>query len=177
MSTEMEHLITMARNLRDADRTVAEATAALDAATKQRDNIAEIMLPEAMDALGMTTFTLSDGSKINVKNDILVGISKDNEDVAFRWLREHNAGSLIKRQLTVDFSRGEDAKADAIRDALAKKLKRDIRDKTSVHWQTLKAFCKEALEAGVALPMDVFGVVPQRRAVVTHPAAATSTTK
>lgn len=173
MSTEMEHLMSLARDLDAAEVAVAQAQAAVDDATKRRDAIAEIMLPEAMDTLGLKTFTLSNGAKITVKEDIIVGINKANEDKAFAWLRDHNAGSLIKRQITVNFGRGEDERANKLRERLLKDLKRDIGDKTSVHWQTLKAYCKEQLEQGVALPMDVFGVVPQRRAVVTQPAAQT----
>lgn len=123
--------------------------------------ITESDLPEAMDALGIEDFTLKNGRKITINQSYHPNISGDHEDEAFGWLRENGHDGIIKRNVSVEFGKGE----DKIANYLLRNLRRykslsesSIKDKEGVHPQTLKAFVREMIESGENLPMEAFGV-------------------
>lgn len=128
-------------------------------------------LPEAMDDVGMTTFTLDDGTKITVKPFYAASIPDDRKDEAFKWLQDHDFDSLIKAEVKVNFGKGEFELAQEfmqfIRGFNAKAI--DPEYKESVHWQTLRAFVKEQIEGGHPLPLDMFGVFVGRKAELKLP--------
>ncbi len=105
----------------------------------------------------MDSFTLKNGAKVQVKPFYAGKISDENKEEAFKWLRQHGFGSLIKREISAKFGKGQDKLATMALEAL-EKLGCDPGDKTSVHPQTLKAFIKEQVEAGKNLPTDLLGV-------------------
>jgi len=128
----------------------------------------EILIPEAMAALGMESLKLSDGTKVDITTFYSARIPEGRSDEAFNWLRENNFGSLIKRDITCKFGKGEEKAAEELvmrLDALGYAFN----DKTSVHPQTLKAFVKEQMEANANLPSDLFGVFVGKRTKLTPP--------
>lgn len=134
--------------------------------------ISEVDLPAAMEAADMMTFTLKNGYSIEVADDFYCGISKANEAAAFAWLRKQGHGALIKRDITVKFGKGEDKTAKAFLALIKKEFKGKqvpITDKTSVHYQTLKAFIRECMANGTAIPFEPFGVTTFKRATITQP--------
>lgn len=144
---------------------VAEAELVLTKAKESLRDVAERLLPEAMDRVGMTEFSTSTGLRVKIKEDVRASIPKARESEAFQWLRDHNHGSLIKRKVTVEFGRGEDERAGSLEKLLAESGF-EFDDKTSVNFQTLGAFVRESLAEGVELPMDVFGVHRQRKSIL-----------
>ena len=54
----------------------------------------------------MQKIVLSDGSSVEIAEDIQANITKEKEGEAFGWLRSNNHGDLIKNQIKVDFGRG-----------------------------------------------------------------------
>lgn len=122
-------------------------------------------LPNAMLEAGMQSFTLSNGAKIVMKTNYFASISKDHEDAAFAWLREHGFGSLVKNQVIAEFGKGEDDKANEWVDIMREKGVYP-NHKQSVHAQTLKAFVKEQLTAGHEVPSELFSTVVITESVV-----------
>ena len=119
--------------------------------------VVEIELPESMLNLGLTSFSLSDGSKISVKTFYRGSIPKAREVEAFSWLRENGHDDLIKNEVKCTFGKGEDQAAEFLM-AVLEEEKQDYENKKAVHPSTLKAFVREQLERGNKLPLDILGV-------------------
>ena len=119
--------------------------------------VVEIELPESMLNLGLTSFSLSDGSKISVKTFYRGSIPKAREVEAFSWLRENGHDDLIKNEVKCTFGKGEDQAAEFLMGVLEEE-KQDYENKKAVHPSTLKAFVREQLERGNKLPLDILGV-------------------
>lgn len=128
-------------------------------------------LPEAMDEVSMTTFTLEDGTKITVKPFYAASIPEERKDEAFAWLKEHDFDGMIKADVKVSFGKGEFEIAQSfvnfIRGFNEKAI--DPEYKENVHWQTLRAWVKEQIEGGKPLPLDMFGVFVGRKAELKLP--------
>jgi hypothetical protein len=133
-----------------------------DAKAKLRD-IAWNQVPELMDKLGMREFTTNAGLKIKVSDDVRCGVIKSPP--ALKWLRDNGLGGLIKSRVTVPFSKGSEADADALVD----KLQGEGMAATctqEVHNQTMQSTIKGLLEEGKDVPLDLFGAHMQSRAKV-----------
>lgn len=160
--SQLQHL---AEQQAAAEKELADAEALVTKAKEKLNNISERLLPEAMERCGLSEFTSATGLKIRIKEDIRASIPKAREALAHQWLRDNGFGSLIKRVVSISFGRGEDEKADDLHKLLEERaLEAD--DKTSVHVMTLKAFVTEQLEQGKDIPLELFGVFRQRKAVI-----------
>jgi hypothetical protein len=122
-------------------------------------------LPNAMAEIGMTSFTLTNGHKISIKEEVYASIPKEGQDKAFSWLRSHDFGALIKNQIIAEFGKGEDNAAHEAAMLLAEHGWKPTQ-KESVHPMTLKAFIREQLSEGREIPLDFFGATVVNRAIV-----------
>lgn len=122
-------------------------------------------LPDAMQAIGLETFTLANGLRISIKDDVSISIPKDMRSQAYAWLRRKGYGNIVKTEVSVSFGKGEDKAADK---AVAVLLKSGFNPQQddSVHSSTLKAFAKEARERNIKLPAKFFSVWYYSKAMV-----------
>lgn len=127
--------------------------------------VSTVDLPAAMQEIGMESFTLSTGRKITLKTDVYCSIPKDDGGRAFRWLREHDFGAIIKNVVSAEFGKGEDDQALLAAQALADAGFKP-QQKESVHAMTLKAFVNEQLKNGKEIPLDYFGAFVVTKAKV-----------
>jgi hypothetical protein len=139
-----------------------------DELKRAQQNLAKIsqeILPEALAEHGLSELKMEDGSKITVSQFIQAHISKEKQEDAFDWLREHNFDDLIKNVVSLEFGKGED---DHARDVMETLTNRGYwpQNKQSVHPSTLKAFVKEQVEKGAEIPSDLFGVFIGKKAVI-----------
>lgn len=139
------------------ERELLDLEAALAAKKKELQEVAEHLLPEAMDSAGLTEFTNLNGDKIKVDDVIRCHISKDRQEDAYQWLRNNDAGELIKNEVSVVFGRGQDDAANEVAVQLIKEGYDPI-VKSTVNWQTLNAWAKEQVRAGANLPADTLGL-------------------
>lgn len=146
-------------------REVERLTGALTQASEKLRKTQEEDIPRLMDEIGMKEFKTSSGLIIKVKEDVRASIPKDQEAVAFEWLRSHEHAALIKRQVIVEFSVGEDEKAKKVIESLEEQ-ELDVADKSSVHPSTLSSFIKNQLQEGNNIPLEPFGVFRQRKSVI-----------
>lgn len=138
-----------------------ELKAAKERLRKTSDND----LPNAMAEIGMSSFVLTNGHKITIKEEVYASIPKEEQERAFTWLRNHEFGALIKNQIIAEFGKGEDAEAHKAALMLAEHGWKPTQ-KESVHPMTLKAFIREQLSEGHEVPLDFFGATVVSRAVV-----------
>lgn len=132
---------------------VTKAEEALAKAQKALADVAERDLPALFEDLDMVEYPLRDGGKLVMKEKVAGSIAEPNRPKAFSWLRGCGQGSLIKRQVIVEFGMGEESKAAKLLASFAKR-KDPLRysDKESIHPSTLTSFVREQLEAGRELP-------------------------
>ena len=60
-----------------------------------------------MEEINLESFTLSDGSKINI-SPTYGGIKVEDRPEAHQWLRDNGFGDLIKNSISAEFGMGED---------------------------------------------------------------------
>ena len=140
-----------------AQAKVSDLENQLELAKAQLTTIQEIELPESMLHLGLKSFTLSDGSKLDVKTFYRGNISKNRAEEAHDWLRDHDHADLIKNDVVCSFGKGEDHDALVLMGKL-EGMKVDYENRKHVHASTLKAFVREQIEMGKELPLDLLGV-------------------
>jgi len=148
---------------------IEEAEEALKELNAKFRQISEVDLPNAMLELGMRSFKLEDGASISVEKFYGASIKVENRPLAYKWLEDNGHGPLIKTDVTVPFGKGEEARKDAkdLMDSL-KEEGFDVSLEESVHHSTLKAWAKEQIESGTALP-DLFTVFVGEKAKITLP--------
>lgn len=171
----------MVQAQRRAEQTLAEAEEAAKKAKAALFKIESEDLPELIRESGLTQVTLEDGTSVKVVDEINCGVSAERKPEAYDWLRNHEAGGLIKVMVGVSFGKGEEAKAGKLLQKLIKEFGADAAfDKEDVHYQTLKAYIKERIAAAaeyegpktkapVVPPFDLFGVQPYAMAKITAP--------
>ena len=131
----------------------------------RRRKIHEEDIPNLMQEMGMTSVNV-EGHKVKLQNFYHARISEENKDKAFSWLRSIGEGDLIKNDVVVSFSQGQDNQAGVVIDGL-RNQGLEPTQKTHVHPQTLKAWVKGRVESGQPLDFDVFGVFTGTEAKIT----------
>lgn len=154
----------LTKMLADLENQVTHAKEALRRVVEQD-------LPEAMDEVNMTEFKLEDGTSIKIKPFYSASIPEDRKEEAFGWLKENDFDGMIKAEIKVSFGKGEFEIAQSflnfIRGFNEIVIQPDYKE--TVHWQTLRAFVKEQIEGGKALPLDMFGVFVGRKSEMKLP--------
>lgn len=154
--------------LNDLNNKVLAAEVEISDLKATRTQVAEELIPDLMNKVGLKLIQLDNGTKINLTEFVDARIK--NPEVAFDWLRATNNESIIKNQIQVVLGRGDDAKAQEILQTLKEKdVDADL--KITVHNQTLKAFCRDALdnpELAESLPREAFGIYQGKRAKITQ---------
>ena len=123
-----------------------------------------MIIPNMMAEVGLESFTLPGGRKIAIENKVYAKLPADTYN-AFSWLREHDMDGVIKTQVVLDFSKGEDDKVQIVQDALMS-MGLVPMVKSTIHHMTLKALVKEQIEKGTGIPLDDFGAGTIRTSVV-----------
>ena len=129
-------------------------------------SIAEDQLPAAMAEHNISELKLEDGSNISVSKFYGASIPKDKQEDAFRWLVANNFGDLIKNMVATNFVRGQEEDAEKFASELAERGI-PVNTKKWVEPMTLKAFVKDQVEKGGAIPMDLFGIFIGEKAKIT----------
>lgn len=166
----LERLSSLAHQMVALEKEIHSDTVALAEKQAEYDKLNQRTIPDIMQELAMADFTLTDGSKLEVKDDIKTHISEENRPVAHKWLREHDFDGIIKTKVIAEFGKGELEKAEAAQKKLADEGF-DSSLSESVHPSTLKSFVKERLEAGDNIPVAAFGIFETKKTKITAPKA------
>lgn len=150
----------------------------LDQEEKKLAQLETELIPDAMESLGLESFTTADGAYISVKQEVRAAVRtcgrrsgskkcdcpecRRKTALAMEWLRSEGFGSLIKHEFVVDVPRGKDDAAETVRD-LIQEMGLPYRDGETVPWQTLGKFARERLEEGETMPEELFSLHKTRR--------------
>jgi hypothetical protein len=168
---QLEEIAQLAETQRQVELKIALLEADLETAKDMLNRLSGTLIPDAMMAVGMESFKLSDGTTVKVEKFYSGKIPEDKANAAFAWLRGTGNDSLIKRNVTVNFGKGEDEKAEAIVAQLRIQGLEPV-DKQSVHPMTLKSFIREQLESGSDFPSDLFGAYVGNKTKIVAPKKA-----
>lgn len=169
MNDSMKRLSDLATTLRDCKGKISDLENALRELKKDEARIETEDMPELMRELDMKSFTLTDGTKIDVVEDLMCGITEANRDDAHSWLRDNNFGGIIKTILSQRYGSGEHQIATDNAAAILQLTGRPAEVQESIHAGTLKAFLKEQRAKGTKIPEKLFGLFPFSKAKVIPP--------
>jgi hypothetical protein len=167
MNDILTQIAELSELLRQADADVAVLVTELQEAKEAVRRLQEEDLPELMREVGLSEIKLADGSSIKVVDEVDCSISEDRRARAHDWLTANGFGGIIKSAITVEFGRDEHDQALAAAEKIHDVTGRDATLKEAVHPQTLKAFVKEQMAAGVSVPQELFGIRPYSKAKLT----------
>ena len=146
----------LARAIRGKEDIISHLEEELKANKRELLKLTDEDMPAMLAEIGISKFSLDDGSEVIVKSTYGASIRVDNRPQAFEWLRN---------PVACQFGRGEDDKASAFA-SFAEKEGFFAEQKTEIHPQTLRAFVKERVEAGEEFPMELFGAWVGQKATI-----------
>jgi hypothetical protein len=123
-------------------------------------------IPMLMEEMGMDSITV-EGHKVTIRPFVHARISEDKREQAFNFLRSVGEADIIKNDVVVSFSQGEDNVVGAVVDDLRKNGFDPIQ-KTHIHPMTLKSWVKGRIESGGELDFETFGVFVGNEAKITR---------
>ena len=141
--------------LKDLEDEIANAEHSLKKLKEKAKVVSSVEIPAMMDDMQITKLKLKDGESVEIKKIYGAYIPPEQQEAAFKWLRNNGLGDIIKNDITVTFGKGEDNKA-AEYAVLAKGQGYEPVQKIGVHPQTLKAMVRERLESNQDVPSDLF---------------------
>ena len=172
----------LAQTMFDTEREIEDLEKLLKEKKQNLTKLAEQDLPDLMQELNMKDFTLNNGAKVEIQDiasgsipsatAIMRAKPEDRPELELRqqqcfdWLRGNNAGDLIKSNVEVQFSKGED---EACNEFTKELRERNLfyRRAVGVHHGRLNSFIKEQLADGKDVPHDLFKIYVGRKAKLT----------
>lgn len=158
---QFARLNTLVIQLNDAELAVSKAETAVKVAKEQARDISERQLPELMDEMGLAEFVTSAGYKVKVKRSIHASILKARLQEAYDWLDANGHGGIIKRNVTVRFSKNQEDEARELVVQLGGQFPQ-VDEGMKIESATLRAFVREQLEAGEPIDQELFGIFERR---------------
>lgn len=155
----------LARKIRDKEQRISSLEEELKDEKKALLKLTDEDMPAMLAEIGISSFSLDDGSQVEVKQTYGASILVQNRPAAYEWLRDNGYDDIIKNSVICQFGRGEDDQASAFA-AFAQQQGYVPEQKTEIHPQTLRAFVKERVEEGDDFPMELFGAWVGQRAVI-----------
>lgn len=179
--TDLNEINEMANRLQDLEAEVVLLEKNLKDKKAELRILSEQELPEALASVGQTSWDLSDGKQLIVKDFVRAnipadgtierakgdrqGILRQQKDDALNWLRDANADSLIKNAVEIQFGKGQDSEVNE----LCKELEGsglNPKRTVNVHPKTLEAFVKERLADGKYVPIDLLNVHEGKKTII-----------
>jgi hypothetical protein len=117
-----------------------------------------------METMGVESLTV-DGNKVSIDKFVSARIPETRKQEAFQYLREVGEGDLIKNEVVVSFSMGQDNQAGSVVADLENKGFAPVK-KQHVHPMTLKTWVKNRIESGKEIDFDLSGIYQGNRAKI-----------
>jgi len=164
---DLSSLSRLADELAECERHVAQLESQVENARKRMADLAERQIPEMMDDLCLETFTTTNGFRVDVKKTVRASVPAHRRNEAMDWLDANGHGGLVKRNISVAFTREQQDDATRLQSELAESFE-NVRAERKVEPSTLSAFIREQLKQGAEIPMDLFGAWEQRIARISR---------
>ncbi|MGH0031694.1 MAG: hypothetical protein ACQGVC_18045 [Myxococcota bacterium] len=168
----MRSVAALAERMQRLEREIEDGEAALKRKRAELQQVRTGDLPDAMAEVGISEFRLADGSGVSVAPFVSASLSQENPDrlKAMAWVTEQGDGAIIKHTIAVPFDRDSDADVETLKDLLREHGFGDrISEGVTVHPSTLRAYLKEKVADGAAVPLDLFRAFVGQAAKITPP--------
>ena len=148
LTTEIATLQSIQQEITNHDEKIKEL--------KEREKYySNIVIPDLMNEMNLSTLKLKDGSEISVKNIFGAAIIADKKESAHNWLREKGLGDIVKNEITVRFGPEEDNKAEQYT-SLARGQGYEPERKVAVHPGSLRITLEDYHRRGGSIPAELF---------------------
>jgi len=164
--SELTRVVALAELLKTQKHELEGLTMQVDDAKKALLKTEREDLPNLMAEVGLTEIKLEDGTIVSIKEEVDASISVAKRPAAVAWLNENGFGGIIKTEVSVTFGAGSHDAAEELKTFLAEEGYETAEMSETVHPSTLKAFVRERLAAGTAIPFDTFGIFPYSKAII-----------
>ena len=154
---DVDTLASYCRELQTYEEEIAELEEQIKKKREKADKISSEIIPNMLAEQGISSLKLADGSSVDVRKSYNCTIKKDEMESAYNWLRENQLGDIIKNEVSVQFGRGEDNKAEQLLN-LAAREGYEPSQRSKVEPMTLKALYRERVEAGLDMPSQFFNI-------------------
>ena len=155
----------LAKRAKELEKEIEEIDTTLAERKNQYRKLLEETIPAMLQELGLTKFSMTDGSEITVKPFYSASIPDGKRAQAFEWLREHGYDDIIKNTVSVRFGRNEDQLCDTLLNQL-REQNYPVEQAQKIEPQTLKAWVREQVERGREFPTELFGVYVGHKATI-----------
>lgn len=138
----------------EAEQDIERLKGEMEDAHSSLRELCETIIPAAMDAIGMATFTSKSGITIEV--DTKIHCRKVTNLAALQWLIDNKQSGSIKSDVVAAFSKGDKEAAESLIDQLSDAGYSCKMDE-HVNAQTAGALLTRLMAAGVNVPLELFG--------------------
>lgn len=156
---KLKQVASLAQKAQDLDRKIKDSEKLAKQFAEELRRVVEEELPDLMKEIGLRDFTMENGTKISLENEVYASVPNDTKDQCLDWLREQGFGDLIKNEFKINFNMGEDDFATSVRQMLMT-LNQPVNftQRTTVLPQSLRAFIREQDKKGVDVPDNLFSI-------------------
>lgn len=145
--------------VQELEAQVRELEAGIDSRKKDIQELRTKTIPDLLRSAGLNSFTLADGTEVQLKDELFPDIPAAKREEAYTWLRENGHGDLIKHEIKIVFGMGEDIEALAIRKQLCEhNSPLNFSEKETILQPSLRAWVREQEKRGTELPNELFSV-------------------
>jgi hypothetical protein len=155
----------LAKRAKELEKEIEEIETTLNERKSQYRKLLEETIPAMLQELGLSKFSMTDGSEVTVKPFYSASIPEGKRAQAYEWLREHGYDDIIKNTVSVRFGRNEDQLCDALLNQL-RGQNYPVEQTQKIEPQTLKAWVREQVERGSEFPTELFGVYVGQKATI-----------
>ena len=157
----LSRLSQLAEDLFAAESEVIRLEIEKKSAQDKVKNLAEHVIPSAMDELGMDMILTKSGLRVVVEDKLSAKKLTGRHTAALEWLRANNQGGLIKTVVGIPFTAGNENDANELVEQLAGEGFAAIKN-VEVHHSRLAATMRSMLADGIDVPMDLLGGYQRR---------------
>lgn len=160
-AADLKQVADVARRYVELEADIASLEEQLSTKKAALKAVREAELPLAMTTVGLESFQLVGGGKIELKKMIAASITEVNKEAAHSALERAGYGSIIKHEIKIMFGRGEEAWAAKFMRDLAKR-KRPIPHtrRDFIEYQTLQKQAREMVEAAREQNLEPAEAIP-----------------
>lgn len=155
----LERIARAGKRVQDIEASILTLEQGIADRKKELQDLRTKIIPDLLRSIGMNSFSLADGSVVELKDELFPDIPAAKREAAYEWLRENGHGDLIKHEIKVTFGMGEDLEALTIRKMLHEhNSPLNFTEKETILAQSLRAWVREQERRGTELPNDLFSV-------------------
>lgn len=149
----LKNISTLGEKLKELKKKQLDAEAVLEAAKKEYEHFANVILPQEMFSCGIDSISLSTGGTIQLKRTFYCKPNKNEEDkrIIAEWLRSHGGAHIVEHDATVS---AEDMNA-------LNENNIPFIENTTVNTAKLKSFLKDGIGATTGVQKFTISDIPK----------------